>query len=289
MSPPEDATGLPDDANDLRGFHFKRLMGKPLTWILLGIGVVAGAVAGAILVGPVIGAAAAGGVLLLGLLIVFAIADSKAEDAFFESYAAQRGLALSGKGPLPAATPLLCKGDDRYAERALAGPLGDGIDGVLALYTYEDETTDSEGNTETNYYRYTVGLAQIPECAGFVPELYCQRKSGLRALEKFEDVFRRSKERVKLESEALDKRYEIFAGKAQDPNWLRQLFSPTFIVWLTDSAPKKFAFELVNGTLCCYVHGHKEKAAELDTIRAASAAVATRLRQEALERDVRTR
>jgi len=289
MSPPEDATGLPDDANDLRGFHFKRLMGKPLTWILLGIGVVAGAVAGAILVGPVIGAAAAGGVLLLGLLIVFAIADSKAEDAFFESYAAQRGLALSGKGPLPAATPLLCKGDDRYAERALAGPLGDGIDGVLALYTYEDETTDSEGNTETNYYRYTVGLAQIPECAGFVPELYCQRKSGLRALEKFEDVFRRSKERVKLESEALDKRYEIFAGKAQDPNWLRQLFSPTFIVWLTDSAPEKFAFELVDGTLCCYVHGHKEKAAELDTIRAASAAVATRLRQEALERDVRTR
>ena len=27
----------PDDANDLRGFHFKRLLGKPLTWILLAI------------------------------------------------------------------------------------------------------------------------------------------------------------------------------------------------------------------------------------------------------------
>jgi hypothetical protein len=273
----------PADANDLRGFHFKRLMRKPLTWILLGIGVVACGVTGAALVGPAIGAAAAGGVLLIGLLIVFGIADSKAEEAFFESYAAQRGLSLSGRGPLPPATPLLRKGDDRYAERTLAGPLGDGIDGVLALYTYEDETTDSEGNTQTNYYRYTVGLAQVPECAGLVPELYCQRKFGLRALEKLEDTFRRSKERVKLESEALDKRYEIFAGKAQDPNLLRQLFSPTFIVWLTDSAPEKFAFELVDGTLCCYVHGHKEKAAELDTIRAASAAVATRLRQEAME------
>jgi hypothetical protein len=96
-------------------------------------------------------------------------------------------------------------------------------------------------------------------------------------------VFRRSKERVKLESEALDERYEIFAGKGQDPIRLRRLFSPTFIVWLTDSAPQKFAFELVDGTLCCYVHGHKEKAAELDTIRAASAAVTTRLREEALE------
>ncbi len=273
----------PDDANDLRGFHFKRLLGKPLTWILLAIFAVAAGVAGGVLVGPAIGAAAAAAVLLLGLLVVFAIADSRAEDAFFSAYAEQRGLALSGKGPLPAATPLLCKGDARYAERALAGPLADGVEGVLALYTYEDETTDSEGNRETNYYRYTVGLAQIPECAGFVPELYCQRKSGLRALEKFEDVFRRSKQRVKLESEALDKRYEIFAGKDQDANHLRQLFSPTFIVWLTDSAPEKFAFELVDGTLCCYVHGHKKKAAELDTIRTASATVATRLREEALE------
>jgi hypothetical protein len=273
----------PDDANDLRGFHFKRLLGRPLTWVLLAIFALAAGTAGAILVGPAIGAAAVAGVLLLGLLIVFAIAGSRAEEAFFSAYAEQRGMTLSGKGPLPAATPLLRKGNDRYAERALAGPLADGVDGVLALYTYEDETTDSEGNRQTNYYRYTVGLAQVPECAGFVPELYCQRKSGLRALEKFEDVFRRSKQRLELESEALDERYEIFAGKDQDANRLRQLFSPTFIVWLTDSAPEKFAFELVDGTLCCYVKGHKEKTAELDTIRAASAAVATRLRDESTE------
>jgi hypothetical protein len=277
-----DGGGAPDDANDLRGFHFKRLLGRPLTWILLAIFVIAAAVAGAILLSPAIGAAAAAGTFLLGLLVVFAIADSRAEDAFFQAYAEQRGLTLSGRAPLPPATPLLRKGDDRYAERALAGPLGDGVNGVLALYTYEDETTDSEGHSQTNYYRYTVGLAEVPECAAFVPELYCQRKSGLRALEKFEDVFR-SKERVKLESEALDERYEIFAGKGQDASWLRQLFSPTFIVWLTDSAPEKFAFELVDGSLCCYVHGHKKKAEALDAIRAASTAVATRLRGESLE------
>jgi hypothetical protein len=283
MSPPADATGPPDDADDLRGFHFKRLMGKPLTWALLGIGAAAAAVAGAVLAGPAIGAAAAAAALLLGLLIVFAIADSRAEDAFFESYAGQRGLALSGRGPLPPATPLLRKGDDRYAERALTGPLGDGVDGVLALYTYEDETTDSEGNRETNYYRYTVGLIEVPECATHIPELFCQRKSGLRALEKLEDAFRRSKQRVKLESEALDKRYEIFAAKEQDQVWLRRLFSPTFIVWLGEEAPKKFAFELVGGTLCCYVNGHKKSASDLDTVRVAAASVARRLREEALE------
>jgi len=273
----------PDDANDLRGFHLKRLLGKPLTWVLLAAFAIAAGVAGAIFVGPAIGAAAGAGTLLLGLVIVFAIADSQAEDAFFAAYAKQRGLTLAGRSRLPPTTPLLRKGDDRYAERSMSGPLADGVEGLLALYTYEDETTDSEGNRQTNYYRYTVGLAEVAECAGFVPELYCQRKSGLHALEKLEDVFRRSKERVELESGALDERYEIFAAKGEDANHLRQLFSPTFIVWLTDSAPEKFAFELVDGTLCCYVKGHKKKAAELDTIRAASATVATRLREEALE------
>jgi hypothetical protein len=272
----------PDDANDLRGFHFKLLLGKPVTWIAIGFFVLVAGIAAAVYLGAAIGAGAAGAMLLLSLLIVFAIADSKAEDAFFEVYASQHGLSLSGRGPLPPATPLLRKGDDRYAERALAGPLADGVDGLLSLYTYEDETTDSEGNRQTNYYRYTVGLVEVPESVAHIPELYCRRKSGLRSLEKLEDAFR-STERVTLESEALAERYEIFSGKEQDQVWLRRLFSPTFIVWLGEEAPEKFAFELVGGTLCCFVKGHEKSAGELDAVRAASAAVARRLREEALE------
>jgi hypothetical protein len=282
-TPAPPSAAAPDDANDLRGFHFKRLMRKPLTWALIVTFTVAAGVAGAALIGPAIGGAAAVVVFLVGTLIVFAIADSQAADAFFEVYASQHGLVLGGRAPLPAATPLLRKGEDRYAERTLSGTIAEGVDGTLALYTYEEETTDSEGNRQTNYYHYTLGLVEVPECVGFVPELYCQRKFGLRSLEKFEDVFRRSKERVKLESEVLDEKYEIFTGKGQDANSLRQLFAPTFIVWLTDSAPKKFAFELVNGSLCCYVNGHKESAEDLDTIATATAAVAKRLREEALE------
>jgi len=273
----------PDDANDLRGYHFKRLLSSKLTWALILGAMVAVGVALAIFVGAAVGGGAAVVVFFASLLIAFAIADSRAEDAFFQAYAQQRGLELGGRAPLPPTTPLLRKGDDRYAERTLSGPFAAGTEGILALYTYEQESRDSDGNKETNYYRYTVGLVPVPESVPLLPELYCQRKSGLRALEKFEDAFRRSKERVKLESEALDEKYEIFAGKGQDAVWLRRLFAPTFIVWLTDSAPKKFAFELVDGTLCCYVSGHRKKAEELDEIRAASAAVATRLREEAAE------
>jgi hypothetical protein len=278
------ATGLPDDANDLRGHHFGRLMRKPLTLILIGSLALIAFVACLIALGAAIGGGAAVVALLLGVLVVFVIADNRAADDFFAVYATNRGLTqVHGRGRLPQATPLLRKGDDRYTERTLTGPIAGGFDGILALYTYEEETRDSDGDEQTNYYRYTVGLIEVAECAGFVPELYCQRKFGLRALEKFEDAFRGNKERVKLESEALLEKYEIFAAKQQDANWLRQLFSPTFIVWLTDSAPDKFAFELVDGTLCCYVSGHKETAADLDAIAAATGAVAKRLREEALE------
>jgi hypothetical protein len=278
-----EVTGVPDDANDLRGHHFKRLMKLPLTLVLIGSLALVVFVVCLIAIGAAIGAGGALLVILLGVVVVFAIADGKAASDFFEVYAAQRGMTLiHGRGHLPEATPLLGKGDDRYTERSLLGSLGE-FEGTLALFTYEEETTDSDGDRQTNYYRYTLGLVEVEDCAKLVPELYCQRKFGLRALEKFEDAFRTKKERVTLESESLLEKYEIFAGSEQDANWLRQLFSPSFIVWLTDAAPDKFAFELVDGTLCCYVSGHKENAAELDAIAAATGAVAKRLRDEALE------
>jgi hypothetical protein len=282
-APGDGGLAAPEDANDLRGYHFKLLMGAGKTWALILVSalVIGGALAG--LVGPAAGGGAFVVVVVVGIVVCWVIADRRAADAFFSLYAADHGLELGGRAPLPQVTPLLRKGDDRYAERTLSGRIADDCEGILALYTYEEEHTDADGNRETNYYHYTVGLTSVPECTGFVPELYCQRKFGLRSLEKFEDVFRRSKTRVKLESEALDDKYEIFSAKDQDANRLRQLFAPTFIVWLTDSAPPKFAFELVDGNLCCYVSGHKEDAADLETISNATAAVARRLREEASE------
>jgi hypothetical protein len=272
-----------DDADDLRGYHFKRLLRAPLTLIVLGIVILAVFIGCAIGVGPLVGLIGAVVSFLIGVLVVFVIADKRSADAFFGAYCQQRGLNLGGKGHLPPATPLLRKGDDRYAERTMQGRLAEGVPGTLALFTYEEETTDSEGRRQTNYYRYTLGLTQVAECVEHIPELYCQRKFGLRALERFEDAFRTKKERVKLESTALDEKYEIFAGKEQDAVWLRRLFAPSFIVWLNDSAPKKFAFELVDGALCCYVNGHKDNAEDLDGIAAATGAVAKRLKEEALE------
>jgi hypothetical protein len=273
---------LPDDANDLRGFHFRRLLGRPLTWIVVSAFVLAAGIAAATYLGAAIGAGAAAAMLLVSLLVVFAIADRRSEAAFFAVYAEQRGMALSGRGEVESVTPLLCRGSDRYTEHSFAGPLAEGVDGVLALYTYEETTSTGKGQ-QTSYYPYTIGLVEVPECAAQVPELLCRRKFGLKVFEGLEDAFRKSRQRLELESEALDENYEIFSLEDQDQVWLRRLFSPTFVVWLGEEAPKKFAFELVGGKLCCYVNGHKKSTAELDAIRAATATVARRLREESQE------
>jgi hypothetical protein len=281
--PPEVVSNAPTDANALRGHHFKRLLRKQLTWWLIGVPALVAGIAVAAGTSVVIGLVVLLAIVAVGIGIVFAMADSKAADDFFHVYAQNHDLELGGKTGLPSATPLLRKGDDRYANRTLSGEIAPGCSGLLALYTYEEKTTDSNGNQQTNYHRFTLGMSDVPECVAHVPELYCQKRSGLRALEGFEDVFRRSKRRVTLESEALGDRYEIFVAKDQDDVWLRRLFSPSFIVWLTESAPDKFAFELVGGTLVAYVPKHKEDAADLDRVAAATGAVAQRLREKSAE------
>jgi hypothetical protein len=270
----------PNDADDLRGYHFRELLHKPLTWFLVGGGSLLLGIVFLIAFGVGVGVVVLLVALAFGIWVTWKIADSRAADDFFDVYAKGRGLELGGKTGLPAATPLLRKGDERYAERTLTGDIAPRVGGSLALFTYVVETTDSNGGRSRSYHPFTLGMVAIPECADHVPELYCQRKGGLRSLEKFEDVFRRSKERVTLESEALAGKYEIFCRKGQDATWLRRVLSPTFIVWLTESAPDKFAFELVDGTLVAYVRGHQEDNAGLDAVAAATGLVATRLKEK---------
>jgi len=270
----------PDDADDLRGFHFRRLIHRRSTWLWGGIPTVIVAIAlafGNVVWVPII--------LILGTLITLIVcwikAVSRAEDAFFIAYAEECGMTRTEDGQLPGSTPLLRKGDERKAEEILSGPLGDGADGSVALYTYTDVYHDKDGRHETDYH-FTVCTTNVRECRERLPGLYANRKFGLRVFEKLEDAFR-SKQRVHLESEKLEDEYEIFTDKGQDQNFLRQLFSPTFIVWMTDQAPHKFAFELEDGVLCCNVKGHKKSAADLDAMRGAATHIAKRVRDEVRE------
>ena len=89
--------------------------------------------------------------------------------------------------------------------------------------------------------------------------------------------------RLELESDALDKRYEIFYGANDDEVWMKRLFSPKFIVWMTEQPPKDFAFELSAGSLCVNVKKHYDNAADLDALCEAASEVARRLAVESSE------
>jgi hypothetical protein len=127
-----------------------------------------------------------------------------------------------------------------------------------------------------------VVVYDLPTAALLAQRLYCSRRRGFRFLDAAEDVFRRSK-RVELESEAVDRRCEIFTGESDAMNRVRQLFEPSFQVWLAEGAPKDFAFELEAGTLCCSVEDHRKSAAGLDEFCRAATAVARRVVAEAGE------
>lgn len=273
---------VPLDTDDTRGHHFRRLSRHPIT---LSLGLTAAIVAFIVLttqVGPAAGAAGAVAAVLLAAAIVFALASSRAEEDFFIAYAVRRGLQRRPDGRLPPTTPLLRKGDKRYAEQIMDGELPGGMAGTLALYTYEEHHTDSEGHQDADYYRFTVVMHDLPQVAYKLSDLHCERRSGFRFMDSAEDAFRRM-ERLELESEALDKRYEIFHGPGDDLNWIKQLFSPSFIVWLAEEAPSDFAFEFSAGGLCINVKSHHDSAAELDELCEAAATVARRLSAEAAE------
>ena len=280
--PPEPAP-VPDDADDTRGVHLRRLALHPVTLIAGGVLAAVALVAIGTQVNFGIGAAAAGAVILLVAIVVWLIASSQAQQDFFRAYAEGRGLTrLDGQSNLPPITPLLSKGDRRYAEQRFDGVLPGGMDGSLCLYTYEEISRDSDGNKETTYVHYTIAMTQLPATAAFMQELYCQRRFGFRFMDSAEDVFRK-RQRVEQESEAVDKSYEIFIGEHDEMNRARQILSPTFLVWLENHSPEAYAFELCAGSLVCNVKGHKKSAPELDLLCQASAAVARRMQEEAAE------
>ncbi|MGK2955176.1 MAG: hypothetical protein ACSLFI_05835 [Solirubrobacterales bacterium] len=269
-------------ANQVRGAEFKRIMKKPLTWILiLGLTVAAGAVFG-LLGYPAAGAIAAAIVFVLGIGIAFGIADHNAEQAFYTAYAESRGLARSDV-QLGSLTPLLGKGDSQETEVMFTGNLEPGLEGSIVLWKYTEVSTDSDGDRTETDYPFTLVMFNLPETVSHLPELLVQSQSGFKSWEGLEDKFRGNHERVTLESEAMRDRYEIFVQKEQDPVWVRRLFSPSFIVWLSDSPPKKFAFELVAGNLVAYVPKHRDDAEGLDEMITLGCAVAKRLAEEAAE------
>ncbi|HKF81346.1 MAG TPA: hypothetical protein VKB23_00115 [Solirubrobacterales bacterium] len=196
---------------------------------------------------------------------------SDVQSAYAE-LAAARGLEALGSfapGPL---TPLLVEGKGEPLRPALRGTLDDGVEGVVGQLAYKRNKT----------FRFHLALTEVPAATAFAPRVFCIRRGrGTRDDEFYGFESRQSK--LWTESKALNERYEVATSPYQDPNWLRQLFSPSLVDWLGTKPPADFSFELAYGALLGSVEADDPGADGLAALCEATAHVATRVREECEE------
>ncbi len=234
--PPGEA---PDDADDLRGYHFRRLLGQTSTWVIIGaLMIVAGAAAGIYFKSAPLAGAAAGALLVLGLIGVFAIADSRAEDAFFVSYANSNGLALGGRTPLPPATPAAAQGR-RPLRRAhpdrRTSATGSTASSPSTHMRRSTPTATATGRRTTTATRSA--WSRSPSAPRSSPSSTCSASSACAPWRSSRTSSAAPKNGSSSRARPSTSATRSSSTRARTPNWVRQLFAPTFIVWLQQETP----------------------------------------------------
>lgn len=275
-----------ESADTLRGAYFGDLALTPQILAGLALGSLAAGLAVGFSATPILGAATALAIALFGLAVIFIVARHQARRDFFAVFARQRKLEIVEES-LAEVTPLLYAGSERATDLALRGTLS-GFQGTVAHYTYVDRIPiggggaggGGGGGVSTSAHELTIVLLDVPGVQEAFPKLLCHGRVKSQRTDKLDDAFRdKNRKRLRLESEALDRRFEIFYDPRDDEVRLRRLFSPTFMVWLAESMPS--AFELVNGSLCCFAADHIDSADQLDRLIAGAVELARRLQAAA--------
>lgn len=210
------------------------------------------------------------------------MADETGIEAF-SAYATARELTLEPGARLPRTTPLLAEGELRSIDAVMSGWLATYLEGKLALITRDEVTTDAQGNQTKGEAHLTVAVTHVPKAKRFVPWVLCHRVEDEGLLGRAAEGLIHGNDRIDFESAELDQRYRIFASPQRDDVWLHELFSPAFIIWLLESAPKGLAFEYVEGTLCVSLVGRRTLTEDLDGLRDATVELVAKMRAEIRE------
>jgi hypothetical protein len=225
------------------------------------------------------GAAVAGVAFAVFAYFAWRSASAEAADRFYASYAQSRGLELADADALPEGPPLLRAGDRRHASRVMTGELEQGLHGALAHFVFEQWAGEGE-NQRVTPNLFTVVVYRMPESPR-ARELRCEPRvrrdtgTGAAGLPGMRPL--------RQESVEAERRYAIAFGEDDDEVWVRRLFSPTFLVWLAESSPEQFGFQLSQGWLCGFVPGHVATAAGFDALIAAATTVGHRILGEVNE------
>ncbi len=192
------------------------------------------------------------------------------DESAYSALAAQRGLEPAGSivaGPL---TPLLVESGHCQIAPAVRGRLSGDVEGIAGQLSYKRNKT----------FRFNVALTEVPGSTEFVPRLFCVRRGRSTRDDEFYG-FEARHSKLWTESTKLNERYTISTSPFQDPNWLRQLFSPALVDWLAeDGPPADFSFELAYGALLGSVEEDDPDPAGLAALCDATAHVAERIGRE---------
>jgi hypothetical protein len=193
------------------------------------------------------------------------------ESAYVE-FAEARGLeqlAQLDAGPL---TPLLVESKSCRLQPAVRGRFSGATAGVAGLLSY----------TRNKTFQFNVALTQVPASTAFAPRVFCIRQ-GRRTRDDEFYGFEARDSKLWTESAALSERYLVSTSPFQDQNWLRQLFAPGFIDWLSTEPPPDFSFELAYGALLASIEEDEPTPASLEALCDATAHVAERIANECEE------
>lgn len=194
-------------------------------------------------------------------------------DATYAAFAAERGLELLPALDVGQLTPLLVESTaGGQLAPAARGRLAGSFDGVVGHLAYQRNKT----------FRFTVALTQVPASTAFVPRLFCVRDGRSTRDDEFYGFGARHS-KVWTESTKLNERYTVTTSPYQDPNWMRQLFSPALVDWLAHEPPPDFSFELAYGALLGSVEEDDPGPAGLAALCDATAHVAARIARECEE------
>ena len=192
-----------------------------------------------------------------------------------ERFAATHGLEFQPEGELRELTPALITGS-RGSNRSLAtGALAATLEGTLCEHVFADKTSRHES---------TIVLTSVSESRAYAPALVCRDRGSLGGANPAQLPAERWQQ-VELESTSFNRRYHLLTLAGQDPGWIRELFSPELIAWLTDEAPGGLSFELNEGNLVVAMPGPPPDESAVENLVEAAADLRARIHAEALEEE----
>jgi hypothetical protein len=274
------APPAPLNANSTRRAHFRTLLGSSPAvvggTILASAAFLAGAASHNVAVmfaGPAIVAA-------LVAAIAFYYADQQAENEFFGRFARTHELDHYEKYSLDGFTPLLAGGDRRHCEHWMEAH-GRGI----GWYTFETRQDNGDKPDTWESHNFTLATVELGELGmARFQGIYLRRRRGIfDRLDSDANWLRNHNlKKVQLESTAFNETYELTADQDQDDVVLRQLFAPSFVVWLSDH-PLEPGFELRAGELVVFIPGHCGEAGKLEFLLMAATDISKRIQAELSE------